>query len=104
MTTLLSWRAPFRAGKERFVGCSQRDAGGGAGDEVEVVAGWQREVFGFTGGDIGQELFLVPGLVQALVDVERASVDLAEQDVDVADEESPAGKHIGVLPAQQPPD
>jgi hypothetical protein len=59
---------------------------------VKVVPGWQGEVFGFAGGDIEQELFLVPGLVQALVDVERASVDLAEQDVDVADEEFPGGK------------
>jgi hypothetical protein len=35
-------------------------------------------------------------LVQALVDVERASVDLAEQDVDVADEEFPGGKSTSV--------
>ena len=34
----------------------------------------------------------MPGLVQALVDVERASVDLAEQYVDVADEEFSGGK------------
>jgi len=34
----------------------------------------------------------VPGLIQALVDIERASVDLAEQDVDVADEEFSDGK------------
>ena len=34
----------------------------------------------------------MPRLVQALVDVERASVDLAKQDVDVADEEFSEGK------------
>jgi hypothetical protein len=66
---------------------TRQDAGGGKGDEVKVVPSWQGEVFGFAWGDIEQELFLVPGLVQALVDVERAPVDLAEQDVDVADEE-----------------
>jgi hypothetical protein len=30
---------------------------------VKVVPGWQGEVFGFAGGDIEQELLLVPGLV-----------------------------------------
>jgi hypothetical protein len=34
----------------------------------------------------------VPGLVQALVDVERASLDLAKQDVDATDEEFSDGK------------
>ena len=59
---------------------------------MEVFPGWQGEVLGLAGGGIEQELFLVPGLVQALVDVERASVDVAEQDVDVADEEFSGGK------------
>jgi hypothetical protein len=71
---------------------TRRDAAGGKGDEVKVVPSWQGEVLGFAWGDIEQELFLVPGLIQALVDIERASVDLAQQDVDVADEEFSGGK------------
>src|SRR5580700_3285898 len=51
----------WRKGRLRRV--TRRDAGRGAGDEVEVVPGWQGEVFGFAGGDIEQELLLVPGLV-----------------------------------------
>src|SRR5450631_2063811 len=67
-------------------------AGRGERDEVEVVSGCQREVFGLALGDVEQEHVLVPGLVQAFVDVERGAVDVAEQGVDVAEDELPFGE------------
>src|SRR5665647_410003 len=62
------------------------DAARRQGDEMEVVPGSQREVFGLAFRDIEQEHILVPGLVEALVDVERTPVDMAEQEVDIAED------------------
>ena len=53
---------------------------------MELFTGWQREVLGRTVGDVEEEHVLVPGLVEALVDVERTPVDMAEQEVDIAED------------------
>ena len=71
---------------------------------MEVVPGSQREVFGLAFRDIEQEHILVPCLVEAFVDVERGTGDVAEQHIASPMTNSPSGKHMGVLPAQQPPD
>ncbi len=72
-------------------GTSGSDSGG-QDDEVQVVAGGQGEALGRACGDVEDEPVLVPGAVEGGVDVQRASIDLAEQHVGVADEELPGGK------------
>src|SRR5674476_1018437 len=75
-------------------------AGRRHGDEMEVVPGGQREALGLAFRDIEQEHILVPGLVEALVDVERTPVDMAEQEVDVTEDELTHGEaHRGAAGA-----
>jgi len=87
-----------------FLAGGRCGAGRRQGDEMEVVPGSQREVFGLAFRDIEQEHILVPCLVEAFVDVERGTGDVAEQHIASPMTNSPSGKHMGVLPAQQPPD
>src|SRR5665647_204479 len=90
--------SPTFTGAGRSTACRRRgastawcDAARRKRDEMKVFPCGQREAFGLADGDIEQELLLVPRLVETPVDVERAAVDVAEQHVDIADDELTQG-------------
>src|SRR5665647_3238510 len=89
---------PTFTGAGRSTACRRRgastawcDAARRKRDEMKVFPGGQREAFGLADGDIEQELLLVPRLVETPVDVERAPGDIAEEEVDVTDDELTQG-------------
>ena len=59
----------------------------GSGDEVAVFAGSQRETLRFPLADVEYELSVLPGFILAKIDIKRATANLAQKDIVVANGE-----------------
>src|ERR1035438_2179252 len=63
-----------------------------AGDEMLSVGGREGEAFGLALAHIEDELRMLPDLVLAAVDIERAATHLAQEHILAADDELPVAK------------